>query len=430
MATETIELPDIGDFADVPVIEILVQPGDVVNVDDPLLTLESDKATLEVPSPKAGKVAEWLIKLNDLVSTGNPILKLEIADGVSPSTSNAKDTEKEVAPEPIAQTSPPLEAEPERSEQTPQLVTAPALAAASRDKVHASPSVRAFARELGIDLTLVVPSGRNGRILREDVTSFVKKEVTTSAATPSIGFELAPALQIDHAAFGDVQIEPLTRIQKVAGARLSRNAIEIPHVTNFDHADVTDLEAFRKQMNVEMNGAAAKLTMVAFLVKASALALRAYPRFNTSISNDQLIIKNYVHIGVAVDTPRGLLVPVIRDADQKGLFDIAEDLSDLAAKARDGKLSPNDMKGASFSVSSLGGVPGDGFTPIINAPEVAILGAARSRIQAVWDQDKFVPRLIMPISVSWDHRVIDGVLAARFLSFISSVLSDVRRIAL
>ncbi len=416
-AVQKIYLPDIGDYKDVPIVEITVKPGDVIAIDDPIITLETDKATMEVPSPSAGRVVSLLVEIGAKVSQGAPIAEIEAigADALA-----AKEQPAPASP-----------AAPEIKTVAPPVVPAQDAVAAAGTLLHATPSVRAYARELGVDLVRVKASGPKGRILREDVQSFVKAELggakPSAVATPTAFAGLPPWPQIDFAKFGEIEKKPLTRIQEISGASLSRNYLTIPHVTNFDNADVTDLESFRTQLNGEKRKPPVKLTMVAFLMKASALALKAYPQFNSSLVGNELILKKYVNIGFAVDTPKGLMVPVIRDCDRKGLIDIGREMSVLAEKARDGALSPADMQGGCFSVSSLGGIGGTGFTPIINAPEVAILGAARSAMQAVWNGQEFEPRLIMPISLSWDHRVVDGVAAARFLGNVSSLLGDFRR---
>jgi pyruvate dehydrogenase E2 component (dihydrolipoamide acetyltransferase) len=436
-----VTVPDIGDYKDVPVIELLVQPGDRVAADDPILTLESDKATMDVPAPVAGIVRELLAKVGDRVSQGSLVLKLEAADdgdaqaAVEAARAPAAAPAAATMPQPAPAASPPA---PVEAVTTPAAVLPPALPVGG--KVHASPSVRGYARELGVDLAQVRASGAKGRITREDVTAHIKAAMssgivpgkTVAQAAPGIGLELLPWPKVDFAKFGPVTVEPLSRIKKISGANLSRNAIVIPHVTNFDEADVTDLEAFRNQINDEnaRHPEATKLTMLAFLVKASIAALKAFPTFNSSLDGENLILKQYYHIGFAADTPNGLVVPVIRDADRKGLYEIAGEAAALARKARDGKLGPADMSGACFTVSSLGGIGGTGFTPIINAPEVAILGVTRSQIKPVWDGSAFQPRLIMPLCLSWDHRVIDGALAARFLVHLRQVLADFRRISL
>lgn len=419
-------LPDIGDYKDVPVVEINVSVGDEVTIDMPLLSIESDKATMEVPSPAAGTVAKLLIDVGARVSHGSVLMILEQRGESTASPSAATSAPKmeqpvspqAAAPQPPAPAAPPVDSR--ALAQQPQPIGA----------AHASPSVRALARELGVALDSVKPTGPKGRILREDVAAFVNGLVRS-------GPVMAPATQasvdwpkVDFEKYGAVERLPLTRIQKLTGANLSRNWNVIPHVTNFDRADVTDAEAFRQLANAEASKDAAKLTMVSLLIKAAALALVNYPRFNSSLEGDELILKRYVHIGFAVDTPKGLVVPVIRDCDKKGLRQIAAEMRSLADKAIAGQLAAGDMQGGCFSVSSLGGVGGQGFTPIINAPEVAILGAGRAATEAVWNGREFEPRLMLPLNLSWDHRVVDGVAAARFLGFVASVLADLRRFAL
>ncbi|WP_407530323.1 2-oxo acid dehydrogenase subunit E2 [Methylobacterium oryzisoli] len=409
-----VTLPDIGDFSEVPVVEILIKPGDRIAVDDRLVTLESDKATMEVPSPVAGVVAEILIAVGDRVSAGMPLLTVDTSG------------ETAAPPTPAPQAPADLPVPPAQA----PAATAP-LAAPAADGVHASPSVRAYARELGLSLSAVAPSGPAGRILKEDVQGYVRGALSAPAPAPApasgIGAGLPAWPQVDPAKFGPVRREPLSRLQQLSGPNLARNWLTIPHVTNFDHADVTETEAFRR----ELNGAssAVRVTMTAFLMKAAAAALRTYPRFNAVLDGPDLILKDYVHVGFAADTPRGLVVPVVRDCDRKGVLAIAQEMAELAALARAGTLPGSAMQGGCFSVSSLGGVGGDGFTPIINAPEVAILGAAPARIQPVWDGTLFQPRLILPLSLSWDHRVVDGVAAARFLAHVAGVLTDIRRAA-
>ena len=444
-----IALPDIGDYRDVPVIELLVKPGDRLAVDDLILSIESDKATMEVPSPVAGIVRELLVAVGSKVSEGTPILTVEPAEGGG--AASVPDTSPAVAASaPPDRSAAPLsragEGQGERSGHsgdgaplTPPLSrTADGVGRASsepiqatRGDVHASPSVRQLARELGVGLDRVAATGPKGRILREDVHAFVKAALGAPAQAPvaasGIGAGLPPWPEVDFAKYGPVRREPLSRIQSLSGANLSRNWLTIPHVTNFDRADVTEIESFRLGLNKETRTPPARVTMVAFLIKAAASALRAYPRFNASLEGSDLVLKDYVHVGFAVDTPKGLMVPVVRDCDRKGLIEIATEMAAMAEKARSGTLPGSDMQGGCFSVSSLGGIGGDGFTPIINAPEVAILGAARSRTEAVWDGKAFQPRLILPLSLSWDHRVVDGVAAARFLGHVASVLSDLRR---
>ncbi|MBP1180043.1 2-oxo acid dehydrogenase subunit E2 [Methylobacterium sp. PvR107] len=425
-----IALPDIGDYRDVPVIELLVKPGDRLAVDDLILSIESDKATMEVPSPVAGIVRELLVSVGSKVSEGTPILTVEPAAASGAETA-AEPPAAAAAPLASGENASPLARAGEgagRASQEPK--QADPIAATSGD-VHASPSVRQLARELGVRLDGVPATGPKGRILREDVHAFVKAALGAPAPQPGptsgIGAGLPPWPEVDFSKYGPVRREPLSRIQTLSGANLSRNWLTIPHVTNFDRADVTEIESFRVGLNKETRTPPARVTMVAFLIKAAASALRAYPRFNTSLEGSDLILKDYVHIGFAVDTPKGLMVPVVRDCDRKGLIEIATEMAAMAEKARAGTLAGSDMQGGCFSVSSLGGIGGDGFTPIINAPEVAILGAARSRTEAVWDGKTFQPRLILPLSLSWDHRVVDGVAAARFLGHVASVLSDLRR---
>ncbi|MGU3544604.1 2-oxo acid dehydrogenase subunit E2 [Methylobacterium sp. A52T] len=448
-----IALPDIGDYRDVPVIELLVKPGDRLAVDDLILSIESDKATMEVPSPVAGIVRELLVSVGSKVSEGTPILTVEPSEGGGAETAAAAPAAA-AAPSASGQGAGPLSrAGAEQGEgsglsgggtpltaalartgegagrASPEPMRADPIQA-TRGDVHASPSVRQLARELGVGLDRVAATGPKGRILREDVHAFVKAALNAPAQVPAasgIGAGLPPWPEVDFAKYGPVRREPLSRIQSLSGANLSRNWLTIPHVTNFDRADVTEIESFRVGLNTETRTPSARVTMVAFLIKAAASALRAYPRFNSSLEGGDLVLKDYVHVGFAVDTPKGLMVPVVRDCDRKGLIEIATEMAAMAEKARSGTLPGSDMQGGCFSVSSLGGIGGDGFTPIINAPEVAILGAARSRTEAVWDGKAFQPRLILPLSLSWDHRVVDGVAAARFLGHVASVLSDLRR---
>ncbi|SDN13888.1 pyruvate dehydrogenase E2 component (dihydrolipoamide acetyltransferase) [Methylobacterium phyllostachyos] len=425
-----IALPDIGDYRDVPVIELLVKPGDRLAVDDLVLSIESDKATMEVPSPVAGIVRELLVGVGSKVSEGTPILLVDPAEegGTAPVMDPPlalaqSDPGRDAAPLPLAE---------ERASRAEPETTQPQPLPASIGSVHASPSVRQLARELGVALDRVPATGPKGRILREDIHAFVKSALAAPSVRPSvpatgIGAGLPPWPEVDFAKYGPVRREPLSRIQTLSGANLSRNWLTIPHVTNFDRADVTEIEPFRTGLNTQTRTPPAKVTMVAFLIKAAASALRAYPRFNASLEGSDLVLKDYVHVGFAVDTPKGLMVPVVRDCDRKGIIEIATEMAAMATKARAGTLPGSDMQGGCFSVSSLGGIGGDGFTPIINAPEVAILGAARARMEAVWDGTAFQPRLILPLSLSWDHRVVDGVAAARFLGHVASVLSDLRR---
>ena len=422
-----ITVPDIGDFDAVDVIEILVGPGDTVAAEDSLITLESDKATMEVPSPVSGTITEILISAGDQVSEGTPVAKIEVADSAeaaAPPAEAAAETKPEPAPQaaapaPVADTPAPT----------------PAPAPADGKPTHASPSVRRFARELGVPLAEVNGTGRKGRITREDVQGFVKGVMSGGAsagATASGGSGIPPIPAVDFSKFGEIEEVPLSRIKKLSGPHLHRSWLNIPHVTQFDDADITELEAFRKQEKAAAEKAGVKLTPLAFLVKAAASALREHPTLNSSLNADgsALIMKHYINVGVAVDTPNGLVVPVIKDADKKGIYAIAADLGELSVKARDGKLGPGDMQGGTFSISSLGGIGGTAFTPIVNAPEVAILGVSKSSTQPVWDGQAFQPRLMLPLSLSYDHRVIDGAAAARFTTYLSSLLGDLRRLIL
>ena len=427
----TVPVPDIGDFKEVEVIEVLVKPGDTVTKEQSLITLESDKATMEIPSPAAGVVKEMKLKVGDKVAKGAAILVLE-SKGSAP-----QEAPKAARPAPAA--APAAAAAP-----IPAPTPAPSTRPVPREprdetvaKPHASPSVRKFARELGVDLSRVQGSGPKGRILHTDVQGFVKgalsgKTVSTVKGGGTLPFNLPAWPEVDFAKFGPIESKPLSRIQKLSGPYLHRNWVSIPHVTQFDEADITDLEAFRKAQTVETEKKGFKLTMLAFMIKACVTALRQYPQFNSSLdkSGDNIILKKYFHIGVAVDTPGGLVVPVVRDADRKGVFDIARELADISKLARDGKLKPGDMQGGTFSISSLGGIGGTAFTPIINAPEVAILGVSRSATRPVWNGKEFAPRLMLPLSLSYDHRVIDGATAARFSAYLASVLSDIRKIVL
>ena len=441
-----VKVPDIGDFKEVDVIEILVKPGDSVAKEASLITVESDKATMEIPSPATGVVKELRVKLGDKVSEGSMILLLEASEGVAPAPQPAKDAEitapSPPAPKPAEARAPataPAAVPIHRPAPVTLLEPVPDVCAF---KPHASPSVRKFARELGADLAKVRGSGPKGRITQEDVQAFVKGVMTQAparalaAAAPAGGvpFNLPDWPQVDFAKFGPVELKPLSRIKKLSGANLHRNWISIPHVTQFDEADITELEAFRKESGAASEKQGFKLTMLAFMIKACVTALRQYPEFNASLERggENLVLKKYIHIGVAVDTPDGLVVPVIRDADRKGVYELARELGEVSKLARDRKLKPGDMQGGTFSISSLGGIGGTAFTPIINAPEVAILGVSRSAMRPVWVGGKngggqFMPRLMLPLSLSYDHRVIDGAAAARFTSYLASVLSDIRR---
>jgi pyruvate dehydrogenase E2 component (dihydrolipoamide acetyltransferase) len=424
-----VKVPDIGDFKNIPVIEILVKPGDIVRAEDPLVTLESDKATMEVPSPAAGTVREIRIKVGDKVSEGALVLMLE-ASGDAPAVSKAAPAPAVAAPQPV------------KAPSAPAAKPAPAAApvAASVDeaafgKAHASPSVRRIARELGVDLSRVKGSGPKDRVVKEDVQAYVKTELARPRGGEGgggLGFNLPPMQPVDFSKFGPVTTQPLSRIKKLSGGFLHRNWVSIPHVTQHDEADITELEAFRKTQSEEAKKSGIKFTMLGFLMKAAVVALKQFPEFNASLSPDgeSLVLKDYFHIGVAVDTPAGLVVPVIRDVDKKGLLEIARELGDLSVRMRNGKISPADLQGGCFSISSLGGIGGTFFTPIINAPEVAILGVGKAAMKPVWNGKEFVPRLMLPLSLSYDHRVIDGALGARFSTYLTTVLSDIRRLVL
>jgi len=429
-AMRRIDVPDIGDFKDVEVIEILVKPGDTVAAEQSLVSLESDKAAMEVPSPAAGVVKELLLKVGDKVSQGAPILVLVEAAAASSikeagAASAGATTSQAPAPSVARTGEMPI---PARAPPVPAEVTGSGPAGF---KPHASPSVRKFARELGVDLTRVTGTGPNGRIVLADVQAFVKGALARGAAAPAApavgGLNVLPWPQVDFAKFGPIETQPLSRIKKISGANLARNWVMIPHVTNNEEADITELEAFRVQLNRENEKSGVKLTMLAFLVKACVAALKKFPEFNSSLDGDNLVLKRYYHIGFAADTPNGLMVPVIKDADKKGIMEVAKETGELARQAREGKLKPADMRGGAFSISSLGGIGGTSFTPIINAPEVAILGVSRASQQPVWDGKSFVPRLMLPLSLSYDHRVIDGALAARFNAYLAQLLADFRR---
>ena len=432
--TKQVLVPDIGDFKDVPVIELLVKPGDTVRMEDPLISLESDKATIEVPSPLDGVIKEISVKLGDKVSQGALILTVEVSSATHASSGSVTETPTpSIAPTPVSTR---LETAPIPA---PALIRQPppgptiATDASSLNKAHAGPSVRRFARELGVNLALVRGSGLKQRILREDVQSYVKNELSKPRGGGA-DLNLLPWPQVNFSKFGPVESRPLSRIKKMAGANLHRNWVMIPHVTQFDEADITELESLRKQSNEASGGGGGKTTLLAFLMQIATSALKKFPEYNASLDQNgdemNLVIKNYYHLGFAADTPHGLVVPVIRDVDQKNVLKIAEELSQLSSLAREGKLKPTEMQGASFTISSLGGVGGTAFTPIINAPEVAILGISRASIKPVYRDGQFVPRLILPISLSYDHRVIDGASAARFTTYLSELLSDTDRVRL
>ncbi|MBO1017503.1 dihydrolipoyllysine-residue acetyltransferase [Achromobacter sp. SD115] len=429
-----IEVPDIGDFKEVEVIEIMVAVGDTIKAEQSLITVESDKASMEIPASQGGVVKEVKVKVGDKVAKGSVVVVVEgAAPAAAAAAAPAPAAKAEAAAAPAAK----AEVAPAPAAQRP----APAAALEDADLKpgqlpHASPSVRKFARELGVNLSKVKGSGPKDRITADDVRGFVKQALAagpTAAAGGSAdgaALGLLPWPKVDFTKFGPIEAKPLSRIKKISGANLHRNWVMIPHVTNNDEADITDLEALRVTLNKENEKSGIKVTMLAFLIKAVVAALKKFPEFNASLDGDNLVLKQYYHIGFAADTPNGLVVPVIRDADKKGILQIAQEMTDLSKKARDGKISPADMQGGCFSISSLGGIGGTSFTPIINAPEVAILGVSRSAHKPVWDGKQFVPRLIVPLSLSYDHRVIDGASAARFNAYLGALLADFRRIAL
>ncbi len=451
MATIEIQVPDIGDFDEVTVIELMVKAGDTVRAEQSLITVESDKASMEIPSSAAGVVKEIKVSLGDKVKQGSLVLMLEVAGDAAASAAPAAapaaapvsaPAAAAAAPAPVVTAAPaaaPVVAAVAASAAVPVPAHAPGASVLAMP--HASPSVRKFARELGVPLEEVKGQGPKGRITQEDVQAFTKAVMAGSAQTkaqaaktPAGGggsdLGLIPWPRVDFAKFGPIERKEMSRIKKISGANLLRNAILIPAVTNHDDADITDLEAFRVSTNKENEKSGVKVTMLAFLIKACVAALKKYPEFNSSLDGDALVYKNYWHIGFAADTPNGLMVPVIKDADKKGVLQISAEMSELAKKARDGKLSPAEMSGATFTISSLGGIGGRYFTPIINAPEVAILGVCRSTMEPVWDGKAFQPRLMLPLSLTWDHRVIDGAAAARFNVYLSQILADFRRVLL
>ena len=485
-----IRVPDIGDFADVPVIEILVETGDRVRPEDPLVTLESDKATMDVPSPVAGTIVDVALAVGDIVSEGALILTVEPAGAVAASaastapTSSAassaraasagssaaatasaaptpaaesSDTTQAPAPSgdgrgagdspspPGAQASRPLDLpataapggettvpDPRAPRGRPSPTAALASEPAPRPLSHATPAMRRYARELGVDLAGVKGTGRKGRILREDISGFVMNALAAPSGAATEGAGIPPIPTVDFAKFGEIETRPLSRIKRISGPHLHRAWVNVPHVTNHDEADVTDLEAFRQSIKAEAAAQDVRITLLAFVTRAVASALAAYPTFNASLGpdGDTLILKKYIHIGIAVDTPNGLMVPVLRDADRKGVYDLAREMAELGSRAREGGLKPDEMRGGTFSISSLGGIGGTAFTPIVNAPEVAILGLSRTRMTPVWNGTEFMPRLMLPLDLSWDHRVVDGAEAARFLAHLARVLGDVRRLLL
>ena len=444
MANIEIQVPDIGDFDEVTVIELLVKVGDSISAEQSLITVESDKASMEIPSAAAGVVTAIKVALGDKVKQGSPVVMLEVAAGAAPA-----------APAPAPAPAPavlaaPAPAAPVAIAPTPAPVSAVAPSAPAHvpgtpapGLPHASPSVRKFARELGVPIDEVKGSGPKGRITQDDVQAFTKAVMAGAAQTKAqaakapaasggdgAALGLIPWPKVDFAKFGPIERKELGRIKKISGANLLRNAIMIPAVTNHDDADITELEAFRVLTNKENEKSGIKVTMLAFLIKACVAALKKFPDFNSSLDGDALVYKNYWHIGFAADTPNGLMVPVLKDADQKGVLQISQEMGELAKKAREGKLSPAEMSGATFTISSLGGIGGRYFTPIINAPEVAILGVCKSQMEPIWNGKEFVPRLMLPLSLTWDHRVIDGASAARFNAYLGQILGDFRRVLL
>lgn len=479
-----VRVPDIGDFSDVPVIEILVEVGDRIRPEDPLVTLESDKATMDVPAPAGGVVREVAVAVGDNVSEGSVLLRIapdgaaakpgaaDAADregaeaageapagidvdgaGPAPASDRAADAvSAEETPMPIGGTAarapagPSLDSGPSAGPsavgtsapdpRAPRGRLSPTASLAAepppRPISHASPAMRRYARELGVDIAEVKGTGRKGRVLREDISGFVKKVLSAPPAAAAEGTGIPPIPAVDFTKFGEVETRPMSRIKRISGPHLHRSWVNVPHVTNHDEADVTDLEAFRRSIKEEAAAAGVRITLLAFVTRAVAATLATYPTFNASLgpSGDSVVVKKYVHIGIAVDSPNGLMVPVLRDADRKGVYDLAREMADLGARARDGALKSDELQGGTFTISSLGGIGGTAFTPIINAPEVAILGLSRTRMTPVWDGSGFEPRLMLPLDLSWDHRVVDGAEAARFLAHLGRLLGDVRRLLL
>jgi pyruvate dehydrogenase E2 component (dihydrolipoamide acetyltransferase) len=430
-----VEVPDIGEDGEVDVIEVLVAVGDVIAEEDGLITLETDKATMDVPTPVAGTVVEVLINTGDKVKQGSLVIRLQTSSGAAAPVEAAQAP----VPAPAAPVAP-AKAAPAGQKSSP-VPHHPEAGKVNKGAIYTSPSIRRLAREFGVDLTLVKGTGNKSRILKEDVQSYVKYELSrpkanagSSVAAGEGGLQIVSAKAIDFSKFGEIETKPLTRIQKISGPFLHRNWVTIPHVTQFDEADITNVEAFRKEQNAicDKQKLGFKITPLVFILKAAADALRAFPIFSSSLSEDgeSLIMKKYIHIGVAVDTPNGLVVPVVRDVDQKGIHQLSRELLEISIKARDGKLKAQDMQGGCFTISSLGGIGGTAFTPIVNAPEVAILGVSKSEMKPKWNGSEFVPKLMLPLSMSYDHRVIDGALAARFTVHLASVMSDIRKLIL
>nr|WP_314859419.1 dihydrolipoyllysine-residue acetyltransferase [uncultured Undibacterium sp.] len=435
MSTVEVKVPDIGDFKEVEVIELMVKVGDTIKVDQSLITVESDKASMEIPSSHAGVVKEIKVKVGDKVALGSLVVIVE-ADGAAATHAPAASAPVPAAtPAPVPAAAPAPVAAPVAAAPAPAVA---GVATAAAGKSHASPSIRKFARELGVDLSKVPGTAPKGRITQQDVQNYVKGVVAGAANAPvaaastngsGSGMNLLPWPSLDFSKFGTTELLPLSRIKKLSGPNLHRNWVMIPHVTQFDEADITGLEDFRKSSNDALVKSGVKLTMLAFVIKASVAALKKFKAFNASLdaTGENLILKQYYNIGFAADTPNGLVVPVIKNADQKTLSQIATEMGELSAQARDGKLKPADMQGATFTISSLGGIGGTAFTPIINAPEVAILGLSKSSMKPVWDGKQFIPRLMLPLSLSYDHRVIDGAMAAKFTAYLADVLADLRK---
>jgi pyruvate dehydrogenase E2 component (dihydrolipoamide acetyltransferase) len=439
MSAIEVKVPDIGDFKEVEVIELMVKVGDTIKVDQSLITVESDKASMEIPSSHAGVVKEIKVKVGDKVAEGSLLVIVEASgDAAAPAVAPAQPVAAPATPAAPAAAAPVPASAPVVAA-APAVTAAAPVATAVAGKAHASPSIRKFARELGVDLSRVAGSGQKGRITQEDVQNFVKGIMAGSTAVAAVsapakngsgvGLDVLPWPSLDFSKFGATTISPLSRIKKLSGPNLHRNWVMIPHVTQFDEADITGLEDFRKSSNEAMAKSGVKLTMLAFVIKASVAALKKFPAFNSSLdaTGENLILKQYYNVGFAADTPNGLVVPVVKNADQKTLSQIAQEMGDLSAQAREGKLKPADMQGATFTISSLGGIGGTAFTPIINAPEVAILGLSKSSIKPVWDGKQFQPRLMLPLSLSYDHRVIDGAMAAKFTAYLADVLADLRK---
>jgi pyruvate dehydrogenase E2 component (dihydrolipoamide acetyltransferase) len=431
--TTEVTVPDIGDYTDVPVIEVLVAAGAAVNADDPLITLESDKATMDIPAPVSGTVTTVLVNVGDRVSEGTPIAVIEPGDGALRQPPNLvmqqEPTPMAIEPEPL----PAAAAVGAATASTPPASAEGAVDGAV-EGAHAGPGVRRLARELGVDLAGVTGTGPKGRITKDDLLSFVKGPAAAPAPPPGVatGAGIPPVPAVDFAKFGPVETQPLSRIARIAGPRLHASWLNVPHVTHADEADITELDTFRRELDTAAKADGFRVTLLSFLLKAAVSALQQFPTFNSSLSPDgeNLVLKRYYHLGVAVDTPGGLVVPVLRDVDRKGVTELSKELGAVSSRARDGKLGPGDMSGGTFTISSLGGIGGTHFTPIVNAPEVAIMGVVRSKTVPVWDGAAFQPRLMLPLSVSYDHRVIDGALAARFLRHVCHVLEDVRRLVL